>query len=169
MYLGTKKLITKGNKMFGIKEKLILRRLEKVYCRLAPSPIHGVGVFAIRDIPKGTNPFNNSFMAQEAIVVNKNKMKDLDPEILSLLHDFHPTSDPNQQIVSNFPNQPIWSNYINYTDNPNIELMTDGEWVTLRDIKKGEELLEDPKRLLNPDGSQKVFKIKPNQYPLLNF
>jgi len=58
---------------------------------------------------------------------------------------------------------------INYTDNPNIELMTNGEWMTLRDIKKGEELLEDPKRLLNPDGSQKVFQVNAKQYPLLNF
>jgi hypothetical protein len=106
-------------------------------------------------------------MAQEAIIVNKNKITD--PEILSLLHDQHPTSDNHQQIVSNFPNQPIWTNYINYTDNPNLELMTNGEWMTLRDIKKGEELLEDPKRLLNPDGSQKVFKISPKQYPSLNF
>ncbi len=47
--------------------------------------------------------------------------------------------------------------------------MTDGEWTTLRDIKKGEELLEDPKRLLNADGSQKIFKISPGQYPSLNF
>ncbi len=153
----------------NLKEKIILNRLEKVYCRLAPSNIAGVGVFAIRDIPKSTNPFNNSFMAQEAIVVNKNKIKDLGPEILSLLHDQHPTSNSDQQIVSNFPNQLIWTNYINYTDNPNIELMTNGEWMTLRDIKKGEELLEDPTRLLNPDGSQKIFKINPKQYPLLNF
>jgi len=157
------------NKQNDLKEKLILKRLEKVYCRIAPSQIHGVGVFAIRDIPNDINPFNNSFMAQEAIVVNKNKIKDLGPEILSLLHDQHPTSDPNEQIVSNFPNQLIWTNYINYTNNPNIELMTNGEWKTLRDIKKGEELLEDPNRLLNADGSQKIFKVSQKQYPLLNF
>ena len=71
--------------MSNLKEKLILKRLEKVYCRLAPSPIHGIGVFAIKDIPKGTNPFGGSFMAQEAIIVNKSKIND--PEILSLLHD----------------------------------------------------------------------------------
>lgn len=150
-----------------LKQKLILKRLSQVYCRLAPSPIHGVGVFAIKDIPKGTNPFNNSYMAQEAILINKNKLEDFGPEILSLLHDYHPST--NQQIVSNFPNQLIWTNYINYTDNPNIELMSNGEWMTLKDIKKGEELLEDPKRLLNSDGSQKVFKIKEKQYPTLNY
>jgi len=155
--------------MAELKEKLILKRLEQVYCRLAPSPIHGIGVFAIKDIPKGTNPFGNSFMAQEAIVVSRDKIKDLGPEILTLLNDYHPTSDSDKQVISNFPNQPIWTNYINYTDSPNIELMTNGEWTALREITIGEELLEDPKRLLNADGTQKVFRIGPKQYPLLNF
>jgi SET domain-containing protein len=172
-YLRIKIRIKKNKIIMDLKEKLIIKRLEKVYCKLAPSQIHGIGVFAIKDIPKGTNPFNNSFMAQEAIIVNKNKLGNLGSEILSLLHDYHPTSDPDKQIVSNFPNQPIWSNYINYTDEkhpePNIELLTNGEWCTLCDIRKGEELIEDPKRLLNLDGSQKIFKIGPKQYPLLNF
>lgn len=153
----------------NLKEKLVLKRLQKVYCRLAPSPIHGIGVFAIKDIPKGINPFSDSYMAQEAIIINKNKINDLGPELMSLLHDQHPTSDPNKQIISIFPNQIIWSNYINYTENPNIELMSNGEWITLREIKKGEELLEDPKRLLNLDGSQKIFIISPKQYPSLNY
>lgn len=159
------------SKQNDLKEKLILNRLSKVYCRIKPSEIHkgGVGVFAIKDIPKGVNPFNNSFMAQEAIIVNKNKIKDLGPEILSLLHDQHPTSEQDKQIISNFPNQPIWSNYINYSNNPNIELMTNGEWLTLREIKTGEELLEDPQRLLNKDGSQKIFKVTATQYPSLNY
>ncbi len=29
------------------------------FTRLMPSPIHGIGVFAIRDIPKGTNIFKD--------------------------------------------------------------------------------------------------------------
>lgn len=29
-----------------------------IYTRLAPSKIHGVGVFAIKDIPKGKNVFS---------------------------------------------------------------------------------------------------------------
>lgn len=155
--------------MSNLKEKLVLKRLSKVYCRLAPSPIHGVGIFAIRPIPKGTNPFADSFMAQEAVILNKCKVEDLGPEILKLLHDQHPTSDPNSQIVSNFPNQLIWTNYLNYSDTPNIELMEDGEWKTLRDINKDEELLEDPKRLLHSDGSQKIFKVRLSQYPSLNY
>jgi hypothetical protein len=149
------------------KEKIILRRLEQVYCRLAPSPIHGVGIFAIKQIPLGINPFNNSYMAQESIIISKNKIKD--QNILKMLDDYNPTSDPKLQIVSSFPNQPIWTDYINYSDIPNIQLKESGEWETLRQIEVGEELVEDPKRLMNPDGSQKIFMIKPMQYPKLSY
>jgi hypothetical protein len=42
-----------------MKRPEFLRRvLANCYCRLAPSPIHGIGVFAIRNIPRGRNPFN---------------------------------------------------------------------------------------------------------------
>ena len=37
--------------------ELLARVLADCYCRLQPSSIHGIGVFAIRDIPRRTNPF----------------------------------------------------------------------------------------------------------------
>jgi len=41
----------------AIDKSRILKHLQtEVYCRLGVSPIHGIGVFAIRDIPKGTHP-----------------------------------------------------------------------------------------------------------------
>ena len=36
---------------------LLNRVLRDYYCRLQPSKIHGIGVFAVRDIPKGRNLF----------------------------------------------------------------------------------------------------------------
>ncbi len=150
-----------------LKEKLILKRLEKVYCRLAPSNVDkkGIGIFAIRQIPIGVNPFNNSYQAQGAIQVNRSKIKD--QEIIRLLNDYHPSE--KLQVVSEWPNQPIWTNYLNYSDTPNIQLMPNGEWATLRNIEIGEELLENPKNLFNEDGSQKIFKITAKQYPNLSF
>jgi hypothetical protein len=150
-------------------EKLVFNKLDKVYCRLAPSPIHGVGIFAIKKIPLGINPFNSSYMAQEGIVIDKSKLESLGPEILKMLDDYHPSNDSQKQFLSNFPNQPIWTNYLNYSDKPNIQLMEDGEWKTLRIIEKGEELLEDPKRLFNKDGSHKIFKVHSMQYPNLRY
>jgi hypothetical protein len=37
--------------------ELLRHVLADCYCRLQPSLIHGIGVYAIRDIPKGKNPF----------------------------------------------------------------------------------------------------------------
>ena len=149
-----------------LQNKPILKRLEQVYCRIQPSEISGVGIFAIRTIPLGTNPFSGSFQAQEAIIVKKDKIPD---ELLRLLHDQHPTANESEQIVSNWPNQPIWTNYLNYSDIPNIELKINGEWETLRQIEIGEELVEDPKRLYNSDGTQKIFHVHAKQYPNLSF
>lgn len=144
----------------NLRTKLILGRLNRVYCRLKPSPIHGVGIFAIKPIPKGTNPFKDSYQAQNAILINKRKIPE---QYTDLLQDYHPTDD-NNQVLSDYPNQIIWTNYLNYVNEgmePNIQLMENGEWLTLRDISEGEELLEDPKRLFNEDGSHKVFIVKP--------
>jgi SET domain-containing protein len=150
-----------------LKEKLILNRLDRIYCKLAPSKIHGIGVFAIKPIFKGINPFKDSYIAQDAILVNKSKIKD---EIIkSLLNDYHPNDDNNDQIISSFPNQPLWTNYINYSDNPNIELMENGEWETIRQINIGEELLENPKSFFNKDGTRKIYKVTTKQYPSLHY
>lgn len=148
-----------------LKEKLVLNRLDKVYCKLAPSKIHGIGVFSIKDIPKDTNPFKHSYIAQDSILIEKIKIKN--SEISSMLNDYHPSKN-KLQLVSYFPNQLIWTNYINYSyTDDNIELHEDGEWRTIRDIKAGEELLENPNKFFNDDGSHKVFKVKQGQYSSL--
>ena len=144
-----------------MKEKMILKRLDRVYCKLKPSPVHGIGIFSIKTIPSGINPFKDSYMAQEAIVLPKKKIKE---EYKTLLNDYHPSRD-NNQVVSNWPNQIIWTNYLNYSEEPNIELMTNGEWLTLRIIEKGEELLEDPSRLFDSENNHKTFSVTPGQYP----
>ncbi len=44
------------------KEELIKHLKNDVYCRLGVSKISGIGVIAIKDIPKGTNPFRSLSM-----------------------------------------------------------------------------------------------------------
>ena len=102
-------------------------------------------------------------MAQDSVLIDKKKIPQ---ELKSMLEDYHP-SDKNSSkcVVSRYPNQLIWTNYINYSDDPNIELMLDGEWKTLRPINEGEELVEDPTRLFNEDGTQKMFSVRGHQYP----
>jgi len=59
-----------------------------VYTRLKPSKIHGVGVFAIRDIPENTPVFNPEEPVEEEFIVSKKEVKKLDPEVQKLYQDF---------------------------------------------------------------------------------
>ncbi len=51
--------------MSSLKEKLYEHLLSEVYCKLGVSPLHGIGVFALRDIPKGTKPLNSMVSKKE--------------------------------------------------------------------------------------------------------
>lgn len=153
---------------YKLKQKICIKRLDNVYCKLKPSHIHGVGIFAIKDIPININPFKDSYLGQDGIVLDKNDIlyKNLQDEEKKLLEDYHPTNKSNIQYISYFPNQLIWTNYLNYVydDRANIKLLENGEWITTRKIYKDEELLENPNDLFNSDGSHKIYKVKKNTY-----
>ena len=47
----------------------LIDHLEKdIYCRLAPSKVAGIGVFAIREIPQNINPFTHLFLGKEPVI-----------------------------------------------------------------------------------------------------
>lgn len=126
-------------------DSLINKRLDKVYCRIKPSNTHGVGIFAIRDIPEGTNPFADSYIGQDSVLIEKTKIKN--KTFSGMIEDYFPTNGNSKCIVPMWPNQIIWTNYINYTDDEkkvNIILDSHGVWRTNKLVKSGEELLEDP-------------------------
>lgn len=113
-----------------------------VYARLGPSQIHGIGVFAIKDIPKGTIIFESD--KSEVIWIDKKKFKDVEPEIRKLYDDFCIIKGDRYGCPKNFNSLTVeW--YVNESkDNPNIEFSIEHEdFIALRDIKKGEELLVD--------------------------
>jgi len=68
-------------------KKEILKNLENTYCRLKKSNVNGVGVFAIRDIPYGINPFGAQ-KKQAWIKFSLLELKKLDKEILKIIRDF---------------------------------------------------------------------------------
>ena len=128
----------------------------KVYTRLKPSKIHGVGVFAIRDIPEGTNLFCDE-AEQNLDDGSDNKIdcvevKKLDSEIKQLYNDFCVIENNKYGCPGNFDLLTVgW--YINYSKKPNVKQNGSGSFKTLRIIKKGEELTvnyqtfsQEPKR-----------------------
>ena len=111
-----------------------------VKLRIAPSSIHGIGVFAIRDIPKGARL--NADLAPIPYKVPYSSFNKLFPEIRELLLERWP------QIVNGsafcYPDVRLQA-YMNHSEEPNYDARTD---IVLKDITKGEEVTEDY-RLIN--------------------
>ena len=58
-------------------QKKLLEHLNKeVYCKLGVSPVHGIGVFAVRSIPKGIHPLK-SYLNVKEVDISKKLIKNL--------------------------------------------------------------------------------------------
>ncbi len=123
----------------------ILNNLKNTYCRLRASKIEGVGVFAVRDIPKGKDPFwgtKNSkwhkFKMQE--------LKNLDKEVIKMIDDFFVIEKDGTVYIPEIGlNGVDVTFFINNSKKPNLKIVGNGKeeaqnFKTIRNIKKGEEL-----------------------------
>ncbi len=122
-------------------KKKLLEGLKNTYCRLKPSRIEGVGVFAIRDIPQNINPF----MDEEKpswIKLREEELKQLPGEVLEMIDSFFVIERSKEvEIPQNGLNGMDISFFLNHSRNPNMKTGDSGyNFITLRKIKKGEEL-----------------------------
>ena len=116
-----------------------LEKLKTVYCRLKPSQIEGVGVFAIRDIPKGTDPFMGlTTVGSEKI--SAETIEILHPAIARYIKDMCVFRDGGYFIPDAGLNALDVSCYLNHSKTPNMETKDGTIFVAARDIKEGEEL-----------------------------
>jgi uncharacterized protein len=131
-----------------MKKSLIGNLQNDIYCRISTSETHGVGVFAIKDIPKGTNPFKYSggnCFNQKIIDISADEVKKLDPGVKKIVQDFYHKSDNIYGIPYHGPNSQDISFYMNTSNTPNVGIYSDKKctmmaFKTLHQIKKGEEL-----------------------------
>lgn len=122
-------------------KKDIIKNLKNTYCRLKPSKIEGVGVFALRNIPKGINPFGGT-KKQIWHKFQISELKILGGEILSLIDSFFVVhKDGTVYIPDSGLNGMDISYFLNNSEEASIKTIDDGEnFITLRKIKKNEEL-----------------------------
>lgn len=106
-----------------------------VKIRLAPSPIHGVGVFAMRDVKEGEKLYTDILPHQFDLPYKQ--FKKLDPEIAQAMLDHFPLIVRGSHFM--YPVTKM-SAYLNHSDTPNYDAKDD---VALKDIAKGEEITED--------------------------
>jgi SET domain-containing protein len=113
-----------------------------VYTRIKPSKIHGVGVFAIRDIKKETYIFPGD--DDELVWIKKNALKGVVRNVKRLYEDFCVIQEKGKTYgcPKNFNKMTIaW--YLNHSKKPNVGCDKNYNFFALRKIKSGEELTAD--------------------------
>ena len=134
-----------------------------VWATLRKSPIHNIGVFAIRDIPKDTQISDNMDHNIQHLknILTPDELKMIQPEIRKLILDrvaFN--SELPTELPFFSPNCcAILQTWMNHSDTPN----TPGTH-TLRHIRRGEELTENyntvQKGALHPLSSKHFHFLK---------
>ena len=116
---------------------------ETVVCKIAPSPIHGLGVFTIRDVAKGKKLHCIPSLHPPWYDLTYADLGKLFPEVRELVLARWPSIIHGSHFLS--PNQmALLITFMNHSDTPNYEVDTD---TALRDIKAGEEVTEDYRRM----------------------
>ena len=113
---------------------------------LKPSPIHGIGVFAAHDIPKGTRVFadlNYRWYELNSVPVELRKYCQF-------------LTEDKVRGPERFDRMEVdW--FLNHSNDPNIVEIKEECWIAVKDIKAGEELLIDYTQLNEPEYLKELF------------
>jgi len=125
------------------KEALLKQLAESTYVMIKASPVHGIGVFAIRDIPKGTQDIFSQGIG-EWIEVSKEEVEALPKHSRDLVEN-HCLFDEKSYFIPDYGFKLVdLVIYLNHSDSPNVVSINDGErFEAIRDIACGEELFVD--------------------------
>jgi len=96
--------------------KLIAEAYNDIYCKLAPSPIHGVGVFAIKEIPPNTIIFRRS---GECIKIDSKFLRRIDSNVSDLYKKLLRQQDDSILVPINGFSSIDMSFYVNHSNTPN--------------------------------------------------
>lgn len=106
-----------------------------MWARLAPSKIHGVGVFAIADLKKDQKLYLDRIPTTFSLrYADFNKLR---PEVAQILIERWPAIVEGSAFI--YPDS-LMQPYMNHSDTPNYDGVYD---LALKDIAAGEEVTED--------------------------
>lgn len=110
---------------------------------IKPSPVDGIGVFAIRNIPRGTRGLFSKNTG-EWIPVSKQEVSSLPPYIQKLVENYCLYDETNYFIPDYGFKVVDLVNFLNHSQTPNIISINDGEdFEAIQAINEGEELFLD--------------------------
>jgi SET domain len=119
--------------------------LRDCYCRLQPSGIHGIGVFAVRDIPKGKNPFNMipKYAKFGYARITDNELDALPSKLSEVIRALFIPTDGVMHIPNHGLNVIRLNSYLNHSVTPNMRTSNGYDFVATMKILVGEELTVD--------------------------
>lgn len=123
--------------------KTIARHLqEEVHCRIGVSKLHGVGVLAVRSIPKGVRVLRSTLSTRD-IRVPISELNKLPIATRRLIETFCEHDERWLWLPRAGLNTVSLYQYLNHSKKPNVKLLKPGHYVTTRSIRNGEELTLD--------------------------
>jgi SET domain-containing protein len=127
------------------KKELLNELAGNTWVMIKPSPIEGIGVFALQDIPKGCRSmFSKANEQEQWIPFAKIEVENLPAHAKALIENYCLYDEENYFVPDYGFKKMDLVNFLNHSDKPNVVSINDGEFFeAIRDIKQGEELLID--------------------------
>lgn len=134
------------------KEELLQELSGETYVALKPSPVHGIGVFAIADIPKGCRSLFSRNL-NNWIRLPIRDVEQLPAHSRSLVETYCLYDEENYFVPDYGFKIMDLVNYLNHSSNPNIISVNDGEYFeAIEDIPAGNELFVDYGQIVDVEG-----------------
>ncbi len=127
------------------KEELLKELSVTTWVMIRPSPIEGIGVFALQDIPKGCRSmFSKATINEQWIAISKMEVDLLPAHSKALIENYCLYDEDNYFVPDYGFKKMDLVNFLNHSETPNIISINDGEFFeAICDIKKDEELFID--------------------------
>lgn len=135
------------------KEQLLQELAGNTWVMIKPSAIEGIGVFALKDIPKGCrNMFSKATADEQWISISKVEVENLPAHSKTLIENYCLYDAENYFVPDYGFKKMDLVNFLNHSDEPNIISINEGEFFeAIRDIKKDEELVIDYGEIVDED------------------
>jgi hypothetical protein len=128
-----------------LRAQRLKRVLGDCHCRLQPSKIDGIGVFAVRDIPKGKNPFKTlpKYGDIGYVRITEAELDALAPKLADAIRALFIPTNGVMHVPNHGMNVVHLNCYLNHSTEPNMRTKDGYVFTALRKIKVGEELTVD--------------------------
>lgn len=127
------------------KAELLQELIHFSYVKLRPSPIDGIGVFALRVIPKGCRDmFSKPNVDDKWHLLTWEEVESLPSHARILVENYCLFDEQHYHVPERGFKALDLSLFLNHSDTPNVKSVDDGNYFeALRDIAEGEELFID--------------------------